>query len=68
MHEEPLHLIPQEHRVEVTAALNKDRGHDDPQVTIEGDLCPFCRQMFNERMDNTTATGAASSRTFACAG
>ena len=50
MHEEPLHLIPQEHRVEVMAALNKDRGHDDAQIAIEGDLCPFCRQMFNERM------------------
>ena len=31
MHEEPLHVIPQEHRVEVTAILNKDRGHDDAQ-------------------------------------
>ena len=51
MHEEPLHLIPQEHRAEVTAALNKGRGYDDFQVTIEGDLCPFCRQMFNERME-----------------
>jgi serine protein kinase len=51
MHEEPLHLIPQEHRAEVTAALNKNAGHDDFQVTIEGDLCPFCRQMFNERME-----------------
>ncbi len=50
MHEEPLHLIPQEHRVEVMAALNKDRPYDDLHVAIEGDLCPFCRQMFNERM------------------
>ncbi len=50
MHEEPLHLIPQEHRIEVMAALNKDRPYDDLHVTIEGDLCPFCRQMFNERM------------------
>ena len=51
MHEEPLHLIPQEHRPEVTALLNAGRGPDDFQVTIEGDLCPFCRQMFNERME-----------------
>ena len=51
MHEEPLHLIPQEHRAEVTAALNKARGHDENQIAIEGDLCPFCRQMFNERME-----------------
>ncbi len=51
MHEEPLHLIPQEDRAEVTALLNRDRGPDDFQVVIEGDLCPFCRQMFNERME-----------------
>ncbi len=51
MHEEPLHLIPQEDRAEVTAHLNRDRGPDDFQVVIEGDLCPFCRQMFNERME-----------------
>ncbi len=51
MHEEPLHLIPHEHRPEVTAILAKGRGLDDFQVTIEGELCPFCRQMFNERME-----------------
>jgi serine protein kinase len=51
MHEEPLHLIPQEHRAEVTAYLNAERANESPQVTIEGDLCPFCRQMFNERME-----------------
>jgi serine protein kinase len=50
MHEEPLHLIPQEHRVEVAGLLNAGRGAHDFQITIEGDLCPFCRQMFNERM------------------
>jgi serine protein kinase len=50
MHEEPLHLIPQEHRAHVTSLLNQHRGPNDAQVTIEGDLCPFCRQMFNERM------------------
>ncbi len=50
MHEEPLHLIPFEHRPSAVAALNESRGHDEHLVTIEGDLCPFCRQMFNERM------------------
>jgi serine protein kinase len=50
MHEEPLHLIPQEHRAHVTAILNQNRAPQEPQVMIEGDLCPFCRQMFNERM------------------
>jgi serine protein kinase len=51
MHEEPLHLVPHEHRAEVTAILAKGRGPNDFQVTIEGELCPFCRQMFNERME-----------------
>ncbi len=51
MHEEPLHLIPQDDRAEVAAYLNRDRGPDDFHVVIEGDLCPFCRQMFNERME-----------------
>src|SRR5262249_14276187 len=51
MHEEPLHLIPQEHRPQVTAFLNSGHSHEAAHVTIEGDLCPFCRQMFNERME-----------------
>jgi serine protein kinase len=51
MHEEPLHLISQEHRAEVAGILNTGRSPDDFQITIEGDLCPFCRQMFNERME-----------------
>jgi serine protein kinase len=51
MHEEPLHLIPQEHRAEVTAILNSGRGQHDYPIAIDGDLCPFCRQMFNERME-----------------
>ncbi|MBX6315394.1 MAG: serine protein kinase [Isosphaeraceae bacterium] len=49
MHEEPLRLIPAEFRDEILAEFNAE--HDgDYQVTIEGDLCPYCRQMFNERM------------------
>jgi serine protein kinase len=51
MHEEPLHLIPQEHRAEVTAILNSGRSQHDYPIAIDGDLCPFCRQMFNERME-----------------
>src|SRR5262249_12242709 len=44
-------LIPHEHRAEVTAFLNRGRDHNEFHVVIEGDLCPFCRQMFNERME-----------------
>ncbi|MDZ7289344.1 MAG: serine protein kinase [candidate division KSB1 bacterium] len=47
MHEEPLHLIPEEFRERVMAELNKDRP-EDQQVQIIGELCPFCRQTFRE--------------------
>ncbi|MCG8583859.1 MAG: serine protein kinase, partial [Pirellulales bacterium] len=50
MNEEPLHLIPEEMRKTVLAQLNAGRGEDDYQVTIRGDLCPFCRHMYNERL------------------
>jgi serine protein kinase len=50
MHEEPLHLIPQEDRAAVVEHLNKGREPDGFHIEIVGDLCPFCRQMFNERM------------------
>ena len=51
MHEEPLHLIPHEDRAEVNDYLNRDHGPDDFHVVIDGGLCPFCRQMFNERLE-----------------
>src|SRR4051794_8928054 len=53
MHEEPLHLIPTEFRPAVLETLNRDVDGKAGgfQVTIEGDLCPYCRQMFNERME-----------------
>jgi serine protein kinase len=50
MHEEPLHLIPLEHRDTVADGLNTDTEAHGFHLSIEGDLCPFCRQMFNERM------------------
>ncbi len=40
MHEEPLHLLPEELRDE----LYRDHG-----VYVEGDLCPACRQMVKDR-------------------
>ena len=51
MHEEPLHLIPHEHRDEVTRLLKSEAAPHVYELSIEGDLCPFCRQMFNERME-----------------
>ena len=47
MHEEPLHLIPVEFRQQILSELNRGSGHEYP-VTIEGDLCPACRQTFRE--------------------
>jgi serine protein kinase len=50
MHEEPLHLIPMEMRELVLARLNEGRREDDRLVVIRGDMCPFCRQMYTERL------------------
>jgi serine protein kinase len=50
MHEDPLHLVPQDLRPELMDQLNAGRGPYEYKVNIEGDLCPFCRQMFSERM------------------
>ncbi len=50
MHEEPLHLVPHDLRPALLAKLNDGRRDGDGEVTIRGDLCPFCRQMLNERL------------------
>jgi predicted Ser/Thr protein kinase/intein/homing endonuclease len=50
MHEEPLHLVPQELRPALLAELNADRKPGECEVTLTGELDPFCRQMFRERM------------------
>jgi len=47
MHEEPLHLIPEQFRGRVMEELNTGRPEDE-QVRIVGELCPFCRQTFRE--------------------
>jgi len=53
MHEEPLHLFPHEDREEVTRLLKVEAVPHVYELSIEGDLCPFCRQMFNERMERS---------------
>jgi serine protein kinase len=50
MHEEPLHLAPHDLRPALLARLNEGRLPQEYPVTIQGELCPFCRQMFNERL------------------
>lgn len=50
MHEDPLHLVPQELRAALLGRLNENRKPNDHEITIQGELCPFCRQMYNERL------------------
>lgn len=56
MNEEPLHLIPHRFRPEVEERLNgaptaKGPGSDDEfRVRIEGELDPFCRFLYQQRL------------------
>ncbi len=50
MHEEPLHLIPERFREDVSRALNEGPGASDYTVRIHGELCPFCRHVYAERL------------------
>lgn len=52
MHEDPLHLVPHDLRPAILARLNEHSHAGDGEITIRGDMCPFCRQMFNERLAN----------------
>jgi serine protein kinase len=49
MHEEPLKLIPGEHRAVLIERLN-ERLADDRKIHVEGDLCPACRHVYSELM------------------
>ncbi len=49
MHEEPLKIIPEEARDHILAEINAN--HDfEYKLTIDGDLCPFCRCNYTELM------------------
>jgi len=51
MHQDPLLLIPKELRPTVLKDLNsRKRAGYHYDINIKGELNPFCRQMFNERM------------------
>ncbi len=50
MHEEPLHLIPERFREDVLSRLNAGRGEDDYKVRIVGELCPYCRFVYTDRL------------------
>ncbi|HKY33381.1 MAG TPA: serine protein kinase [Candidatus Polarisedimenticolia bacterium] len=47
MHEDPLHLVPEEVRPKVLDMINKGKP-ENKKVVIEGDLCPACRQYYRE--------------------
>jgi len=50
MHEEPLHLIPERFRRDVVASLNAEVPADGYCVRIKGELCPFCRYIYAEKL------------------
>jgi serine protein kinase len=50
MNEEPLHLFPNRFRPDVEAELNQGRDEDDFRVHIEGELDPYCRFMYHQRL------------------
>ncbi|MEO8496098.1 MAG: serine protein kinase, partial [Planctomycetota bacterium] len=49
MNEEPLHLIPSRFRGEVATQLNGESAADY-EIKIVGELCPYCRFMYGERL------------------
>jgi len=50
MNEEPLHLFPERFRADVEAELNQGRTDDHSRVSISGELDPFCRFMYYQRL------------------
>lgn len=50
MNEEPLHLIPLRFRLDVETKLHEGRNGVDFAVHIKGELCPFCRHQYGERL------------------
>ncbi len=50
MHGEPLQLVPDEHRARVLAMLNESAKGARYEVRIKGDLCPYSRFEYRERL------------------
>jgi serine protein kinase len=50
MHEEPLRLIPHEQRAKFLTDINS-KAKSEHRVSIEGDLCPFCRHMYRTMLE-----------------
>jgi serine protein kinase len=50
MNEEPLHLVPTRFRPDVERQLNEGREEGDFNVKITGELDPYCRFMYGQRL------------------
>ncbi len=50
MHEEPLHVIPERFRDDVLAQLGSGGEDAERKIRIVGELCPYCRFMYTERL------------------
>jgi serine protein kinase len=50
MNEEPLHLIPERFRPDVEAQLNVGHKGEHDAIHITGELDPFCRFMYHQRL------------------
>jgi serine protein kinase len=50
MNEEPLHLIPTRFRKEILDSLNAGRTAEEYQARVTGELCPFCRYVYTDRL------------------
>lgn len=51
MNEDPLMIIPKEHREEALKVVNKNRERGK-QIHIKGELCPPCRFVFHKLMEH----------------
>ena len=66
MNEEPLHLIPERFRAEILDNLNAGVAEGEYRVKITGELCPFCRYVYSDllqevrrRLDRAWSTTSA---------
>ncbi len=50
MHGEPLQLIPEEHRPNLLKMLNEQAAVHNYDIKIKGDLCPYSRFEYRERL------------------
>ncbi|HYG75549.1 MAG TPA: serine protein kinase, partial [Planctomycetota bacterium] len=50
MHEEPLKLIPPDQRDRAAAEIN-NRSKSEFKISIDGDLCPFCRFLYKNMLE-----------------